>query len=252
MSALLEVRELSRRFGGVTALSEVSFGVSEGEVVAMIGPNGAGKSTCFNIIDGQLRPDSGSVRLGAQDITRLRTPATARLGVGRTFQVAASFGSLSLAENIETAILARERAVFSLRHARRHTAGAEARDILDRVGMAEEAGQTAGRLNYGDVKRLELAIALAGRPRILLMDEPTAGMAPGERRQLMRLVEAIAREEGLSVLFTEHDMDVVFDHAERIIVLERGRVIADGTPQEVRADRRVQESYLGAVPAGDS
>jgi branched-chain amino acid transport system ATP-binding protein len=242
---VLDAGGLTRHFGGVRAVDGVSLQVAAGELLAMIGPNGAGKSTCFNLINGQLRADSGRVRIAGQDVTGRPPRAIWRLGVGRTFQIAAVFGSMTVAENLQTALLSHRRRLGGLwRRARTHDR-AGALQLLEEVGMAEFADRPCGTLAYGDAKRVELAIALVGRPRLLLMDEPTAGMAPEERGQLMALAARIARERGLAVLFTEHDMDVVFGHADRILVLDRGRVLAEGAPEAVRADARVQEVYLG-------
>ncbi|MCX7962050.1 MAG: ABC transporter ATP-binding protein [Burkholderiales bacterium] len=255
MRPLLEVANLAKAFGGLVAVDDVSFSLARGELLALIGPNGAGKSTCFNLISGQLAPDAGSVRLEGRAITGLSPRRIGRLGVGRTFQVAATFASMTVAENVQTAILARERRVFDVfsRAARAHRT--EALALLAEVGLAERADAPASTLAYGDAKALELAIALAQRPRLLLMDEPTAGMAPGERGALMALARRLVRERGLGVLFTEHSMDVVFAHADRILVMARGRLIAQGPPAQIRADARVHEVYFGsgrllASPAG--
>ena len=229
----LSVRNLAKSFGGVRAVRDLSFSVAAGERLAMIGPNGAGKSTCFNLINGQLQPDAGDVLLDGKS-SRGRPPRDlCRLGVGRTFQVAAIFGSMTVRENLQVAM-----------HARTGKQGS-AEKLLAQAGIAELAGRQCGELAYGDLKRVELAVALAGRPRLLLMDEPTAGMAPQERQALMDLVQGISREQGISVLFTEHDMDVVFRYADRVIVLAAGELIAQGAPAEVRADARVREVYLG-------
>ncbi|MFK8253772.1 ABC transporter ATP-binding protein [Ancylobacter terrae] len=241
----LEVRALSMAYGGVQALDAVSFSVARGELLALIGPNGAGKSTCFNIINGQIRPDSGSVRIGGRDVTGLGPRRIARLGVGRTFQIAAVFGSMTVLENVRTACLALAGRSFHLWREARPLFHAEAMALLDLVGLADRADSPAGALAYGDVKRLELAIALAGTPTLLLMDEPTAGMGPRERRDLIALVRRLVDQRGLAVLFTEHSMDVVFAHADRVVVLARGRVIADGDVASIRADPQVRAVYLG-------
>ncbi len=243
---VLAVEDLEKRFGGVQAVAGVSFSVSAGELLALIGPNGAGKSTCFNMLNGQLRPDAGSVRLDGQDITGMAPRAVWRRGVGRTFQITATFGSMTVRENVQMALLSHHHHLLQLWRpvARMDAAAADA--LLARVGMAEQATRPCGVLAYGDLKRVELAIALANDPKLLLMDEPTAGMAPQERIALMALTAEIARERGIAVLFTEHDMDVVFAHADRMLVLDRGRMIAQGSPAEVRADARVQEVYLGS------
>jgi branched-chain amino acid transport system ATP-binding protein len=242
---LLSVRDLSKAFGGVKALDAVTFTLAEGELLAMIGPNGAGKSTCFNILGGQLAPDSGSVSLAGEEITGLPPRRIWRLGVGRSFQITATFGSMTLAENIQVALLSEARRGLNLfsRAARLHREEAEA--LLERVGLAEQAGRATRELAYGDLKRLELAIALANDPRLLLMDEPTAGMAPAERGALMELAASLVEEKGVSILFTEHDMDVVFAHARRILVLNRGLLIAEGTAGEIRQNPEVREVYLG-------
>ena len=244
MSAL-EVRGLSKAYGGVQAVRDVSFSVDAGEVVALIGPNGAGKTTCFNLLNGQLRPDSGEIALAGRSVVGLRPHQVWRLGVGRTFQVTATFSSMTVRENVQVALLSHHRRLFSLWKPAGRFQVDEADALLARVGMQEQAARPCAVLAYGDLKRVELAVALANRPRLLLMDEPTAGMAPGERQTLMQLAAALALSERIAVLFTEHDMDVVFNFASRIIVLHGGEVIAAGAPDEVRADPRVREVYLG-------
>jgi branched-chain amino acid transport system ATP-binding protein len=246
MSALI-VRGLKKAFGGVRALDGIDFSVDEGERVALIGPNGAGKSTCFHILGGQLAADAGEVEVFGRPLPVRRPGAIWRAGIGRTFQIAAVFGSMSVLETVVTVLLSAAGRQFSVSAAARRRAEPEALALLERVGMAEQAGRQAAVLAYGDVKRLELAMALAGHPRLLLMDEPTAGMAPAERGELMRLVGRVASERAMTVLFTEHDMDVVFAHARRILVLHRGRLLAAGTPETVRADPRVREVYLGGT-----
>jgi branched-chain amino acid transport system ATP-binding protein len=242
---LLQVDDLRKAFGGVQAVGGVSFAVARGEMLALIGPNGAGKSTCFNMVGGQIRPDAGVVRLGGRDITALPPRSICRLGVGRTFQITATFASMTVRENVQTALLAAAGQAFGLwRPARtRHVATADG--LLGRVGLEGQAERGAGVLAYGDLKRLELAVALASRPILLLMDEPTAGMATGERAALMDLTRRLATTDGIGVLFTEHDMDVVFGVADRILVLNRGELVAEGAPAVIRADRLVQEIYLG-------
>jgi branched-chain amino acid transport system ATP-binding protein len=244
----LEVTGLVKCFGAVRAVDGASFAVGDGEIVALIGPNGAGKTTCFNALDGQLRPDAGTVRLAGRDITGLPPRRVARLGVGRTFQVTQAYASMSVRENVQLALAAARRRVFACWPRLAELYRDEAQALLEPVGMAAQAERPCGLLAYGDLKRVELAVALAGAPRLLLMDEPTAGMAAAERLALMALVAGLARDRGLSVLFTEHDMDVVFGHADRVLVLDRGRVIADGLPAAVRADPRVRAVYLGDDP----
>ena len=243
----LAVSGLAKSFGAVRAVDGIGFGVGSGELVAMIGPNGAGKTTCFNMLNGQIAPDAGSIRLDGDEIQGLPPRRIWRMGVGRTFQVAATFGSMSVRENVQVALLSRRRRLgdFWRRAAAQHVAEADA--LLDRVGMLGQAGRPCAVLAYGDLKRTELAIALANDPRLLLMDEPTAGMAPRERNALMSLAVSIVRERGIAVLFTEHDMDVVFRHADRILVLDRGRIVAQGAPADVRANPEVRRIYLGSA-----
>ena len=241
----LVVRDLQRSFGGVQAVGGVSFTLRSGDLLALIVPNGAGKSTCFNLLNGQLRPDSGSVRLDGTELVGLPPRRIWALGVGRTFQITATFASMTVAENVQMVLLSRARRLFGLWHPAAAQFREPALGLLERVGMAAQADRPCGVLAYGDVKRVELAMALASEPTVLLMDEPTAGMAPAERLALMALTAELVRERGLAVLFTEHDMDAVFGHATRVLVLDRGRLIAEGSPDQVRADPRVQSVYLG-------
>lgn len=242
---LLQVRNLRKSFGGIEALANVSFTLEAGQMLALIGPNGAGKSTCFNVLGGQLRPDSGSVLLDGQELVGLSAARICRLGVGRSFQTAATFRSMTVLENIQTALLSRDRLLFNpWRRATRHAA-AEAMALLSQVHMADKAHEACGTLAYGDVKRVELAMALAHKPRLLLMDEPTAGMATNERHALMRLTRELADQQRIAVLFTEHSLDVVFKHADRIAVLVRGGLLAEGAPAAIAGNERVKAAYLG-------
>jgi branched-chain amino acid transport system ATP-binding protein len=248
MSAL-DVSGLRKSFGGVQAVRDVSFSVASGEMLALIGPNGAGKTTCFNMVGGQLRPDAGSVRLGAREIAGLPPRAICRLGVGRTFQITATFASMTVRENVQMALLSRHRRTWRPWTAARRLYAEPAQVLLAKLGLADQADRAAGLLAYGDLKRLDLAIALAHDPTLLLMDEPTAGMAPIERTALMRLVRDLATRHRLAVLFIEHDMDVVFTAANRILVLARGVLIAEGDAAAIRANPRVREVYLGSGTA---
>jgi branched-chain amino acid transport system ATP-binding protein len=245
MSAV-EVDNLAKVFGGLRAVDGVTLRVAPGERRALIGPNGAGKTTCFNLLNGQLLPDAGRVVLSGRDITGLAPRTVWALGVGRTFQITATFSSMTVRENVQMALLSHHGHAWSVRGRARDAFVGEADALLGQVGMAAQAERACGVLAYGDLKRVELAVALANAPKLLLMDEPTAGMSPSERIALMALTARIAREQGIAVLFTEHDMDVVFAHADRIIVLDRGRLIADGKADEVRANPAVQAVYLGA------
>ncbi|MFC0284020.1 ABC transporter ATP-binding protein [Camelimonas abortus] len=244
-AALLQAQGLCKGWGGVRAVDDVSFTVRAGEIVALIGPNGAGKSTCFNLINGQLKPDSGRVLLAGRDMTGASPADMFRAGVGRTFQVAAVFRSMTVRENVQTALASARRRSLLPWGAGRDFARAGAERLLALAGMAGHADRPAAELAYGDVKRLELAIALAGTPRLLLMDEPAAGMSLADRAALMQTVSRLVREQGIGVLFTEHDMEAVFAHADRILVLDRGRLIASGAPDAVRASPAVRAAYLG-------
>jgi len=245
MTAALETRGLTKAFGGLVAVNDVAFELRQGELLAMIGPNGAGKSTCFNMLMGQLKPTSGDVFLAGEKITGLAPRQVWRKGVGRTFQITATYASMTVVENVQMALMSHHRETLRLLPyaTRRHRDAAMA--LLDMVGMADQADRHCAVLAYGDLKRMELAIALAHQPSVLLMDEPTAGMAPKERIALMQLTADIVRDQGVSVLFTEHDMDVVFAHAHRIMVLNRGELIAEGSATEIRNNPMVQEVYLG-------
>ena len=243
--SVLEVAHLTKAFGGVKAVTDVSFALAAGEFLALIGPNGAGKTTCFNMLSGHLKPDSGSVKLGDTELVGLAPRRIWRLGVGRTFQITETFASMTVRENVQMALISHHRRTLAFAARATRLYRDEAAALLARVDMAGEAERPAAELAYGDVKRLELAIALAHAPTVLLMDEPTAGMAPAERGALMALTGDIVASEGVSVLFTEHDMDVVFAHADRILVLNRGSLIAEGTGEEIRANPLVREVYLG-------
>lgn len=247
MRAVLEAEGLVKRFGGVEALAGVSLSLREGESLALIGPNGAGKTTCFSLLSGELAPDAGRVRLFGRDVTGRGLRRRVRAGMGRTFQVPQLFASMTVAEAAGLALMAA--AGGGGRIAGRFRPPAETFALLERVGLAGLAARPAGRLAYGDRKRLDLALALAGRPRLLLMDEPAAGMAPAERAALIALLRAERERTGLALLFTEHDMQAVFGLADRILVLDRGRLIAEGPPAAIRADPRVQAVYLGGGEA---
>ena len=244
--SLLSVRELAKSFGGVKAVDGVDFDLAAGELLALIGPTGAGKSTLFNMVGGQLRPDAGSIQLGGTELASRKPRAIWRLGVGRTFQIAETFASLTAVENVQMALMSADRQLFSLWRRAAAYRRDDALALLDQVGMAAQAERPCSVLAYGDVKRVELAIALANAPRLLLMDEPTAGMAPAERQALMALAKRLVVERGIAVLFTEHSMDVVFAHADRILVLARGRTIAEGPPAAIREHPAVREVYFGS------
>jgi branched-chain amino acid transport system ATP-binding protein len=243
---LLEVTGITKRFAGIAAVSNVSFSVAAGTMLALIGPNGAGKSTCFNMVGGQLRPDAGQVRLDGTTISGSAPRTIWRLGVGRTFQITATFASMTVQENVQMALLSHQRALWGVWTRARKLNVAEAQELLAQVGLATQGHRAAGVLAYGDLKRLELAMALASGPKLLLMDEPTAGMAAAERVALMHLTRDITHRRGMAVLFTEHDMDVVFGIADRILVLHRGELVAEGDGDAIRANALVREIYLGS------
>ena len=255
MSApVLAVENLQKSFAGFRAVDGVSFTVGSGEMVALIGPNGAGKTTVFNMINGQTPLDGGRVLLDGRDVTGAGPRALWQAGVARTFQITATFASMTVAENVTVALLPGTGSPASLRSSSLSSSSLApavpahreaAMALLAEVGMNGGTERICGTLAYGDLKRVELAMALANRPRLLLMDEPTAGMAPGERGELITLVSRLARERGTAVLFTEHDMDIVFGHAGRILVMNRGQLIAAGAPADVRANAIVRDVYLG-------
>jgi branched-chain amino acid transport system ATP-binding protein len=244
--SLLKVSGLGKSFGGVRAVDGVNFELAPGELLALIGPNGAGKSTTFNMVNGQLRADAGSIVLDGHELIGKTPRDIWRLGVSRTFQIAETFASLTVVENVQMALLSADRKLFSMwRRAADHQRE-RALELLDQVSMKAQADRPCSVLAYGDVKRVELAMAMANDPKLLLMDEPTAGMAPKERNNLMALTKQLVIDRGMAVLFTEHSMDVVFAYADRMIVLARGRLIAEGKPLEIRDDPKVQEVYFGS------
>ena len=244
--SLLKVSGLGKSFGGVRAVDGVHFELAPGELLALIGPNGAGKSTTFNMVNGQLRADTGSILLDGHELIGKTPREIWRLGVSRTFQIAETFASLTVVENVQMALLSADRKLFAMwRRAADHQRE-RALALLDQVSMKAQADRPCSVLAYGDVKRVELAIAMANDPKLLLMDEPTAGMAPKERNNLMALTKELVLDRGMAVLFTEHSMDVVFAYADRMIVLARGRLIAEGKPLAVRDDPKVQEVYFGS------
>jgi branched-chain amino acid transport system ATP-binding protein len=242
---------LKKHFGGLQAVNGVDLGVPDGDLRAIIGPNGAGKTTLFNLITGDLPHDSGQIYFRGEEVSGLAPQDLCRRGIGRTFQVTSIFRRLTALENVQTALLSHHRRHYDILRPARRLYREAAMALLERVGLAGQAAKPSGILAHGDQRRLELAIALASEPSLLMLDEPTAGMAARERHEIMALAADIARAAGLTILFTEHDMDVVFAVAKRITVLHQGAVIAEGTPLEVRANPEVQRVYLGhrAAPA---
>lgn len=242
---MLDVEHLTKSFSGFTAVNRVSLHVAQGEIHAVIGPNGAGKSTLFNLITGHLAADDGAVRFEGEMISGLPPHAIVRRGVGRSFQRISVFPRLSVSENVQIAVLAKDKQEFCFWKPLLGRGLDAVSELLGTVGLVEDADVIAGELSYGKQKQLELALALAGEPRILLLDEPTAGMSPRETEDSIALIGRVVRERGVTLLFTEHDMTVVFGIATRISVLHHGEIIASSSPDEVRANEAVQEVYLG-------
>lgn len=242
---MLQVEGVTKTFDGFAAVQDVSLAVAKTTVAAVIGPNGAGKTTLFHLITGHLPADCGRILLEGRDVTGLRARRIARLGISRSFQRANIFPRLTAFANVQAAVLAHRGQGLNLLRRVEGLLRDETDAVLARVGLGDVAHEVAGRLSYGDQKRLELGLALASEPRLLLLDEPTAGMSPAETRATIGLIERIAAERELTVLFTEHDMGMVFAIARQITVLHQGRVIASGPPAAVKEDPRVRSVYLG-------
>ena len=245
-TAVLELRELTRRFGPFTAVGGVDLEVTENSIHSVIGPNGAGKSTLFRLISGILRPSAGLVRFAGEDVTGLRPHRVARRGLSQSFQITSLFARLSVLENVQAAIVSRSHRSADVMSWFHWSTRREALELLERVGLDFAAELPAQILSHGDQRALEMAVALATRPRMLLLDEPTAGMSPFETARMVELVGRLRAEEGLTVLFSEHDMDVVFGISDRVTVMAQGQVIADGPAAEVRNNDEVMAVYLGS------
>ena len=243
--AILKVEHLNKSFGGLMATCDVSFEMQPGELSAIIGPNGAGKSTFFNLLTGYHRADSGKILFQGKDITNWPPHSISRLGIARAFQVSNIYLALTTYENVRQAILAQQKRTLNLFTPAHRLAKKETTELLEVAGLSLHAYRIAGNLSQGDKKRLELAIALGSKPDLLFLDEPTAGMSRDETYETMNLVKRLNQEMNLTILFTEHDMAVVFGYARRLTVLHQGSIIAQGSPEEVRANETAQKIYLG-------
>ncbi len=245
MTQMLSIKGLWKSFAGFVATRDVHLELNAGETHAIIGPNGAGKTTFFNLITGHLRPDRGTVTFEGKSLVGLAPEKIVRMGIARSFQRINIYPRLTVFENVQVALIAHAGQQWNLFRLGRSMYREETADLLRLVGLTDEAPEIGGELSYGKQKQLELAIALASQPRLLLLDEPTAGMSPQETAEAIAQVRDIVRARGLTLLFTEHDMSVVFGIAERISVLHHGEIIASGTPDEVRNDPEVKRVYLG-------
>lgn len=245
---ILKTVGLTKVFGEMRAVDDVSLEFAKGQMTAVIGPNGAGKSTLFNLITGKLVPSGGRVYFKGEDITGKPPYKIVQAGVGRAFQITSIFPGLTTTENVRMGILAyRQKSTYLFQSVGKLDGiNRDVMEALEAAGLHEERDTIAGAMSHGDQKRLDIVLALTNRPQLLLLDEPTAGMNPEERRGLIALIRAIARDQGVTVIFTEHDMDIVFSVAERIVVMQQGRIIADGDINSVKSNKQVREAYLGA------
>lgn len=242
---MLEVRGLSKSFGGFLAVNKAALDVSKGEIVAVIGPNGAGKTTLFNLVTGILKPDEGQVIFKGEDITGLPAHRTCKKGITRSFQVVNIFSRLTVFENVRISILSQQGKTYRWFAPSREFVNKETGEILESVGLINKKDNVCGALSHGDQKVLEIAIALAGKPELLILDEPTAGMSPEETARCIDLIKRLSQSLGLTILFCEHDMELVFAIAQRIMVMVRGSTIVQGLPDDVRRNQQVQDAYLG-------
>ncbi len=242
---MLRVEGIRKSFGGFTAVNGVNLDVRKGEIVAVIGPNGAGKTTLFNLITGILRPDGGKILFKGEEITGLPAHRICKRGMTRSFQVVNIFSRLTVFENVQIAILSRQGKTFTLFSPSKKMVIRETSEILASVGLSDRRDHVCGALSHGDQKVLEIAIALAGAPNLLILDEPTAGMSPEETGRCIDLIRQLSARLGLTILFCEHDMELVFAMAHRIMVMVRGATLVQGLPEEVRCNREVQDAYLG-------
>jgi len=241
----LVLENVAKNFGGLKAVDRLSMTLKKGEILGLIGPNGAGKSTFFNLLTGYHKADSGKVFFKGKEITNHPPHRIARLGIARAFQVSNIYLALTTYENVRQAVLARQKKTLNFFTPAQRLAKEETLELLDVTGLAQHADRVAGNLSQGDKKRLELAIALGSKPELLFLDEPTAGMSGEETHETMKLVKSLNQKMELTILFTEHDMSVVFGYARRLTVLHLGSIIAEGSPEEVRSNEMAQKIYLG-------
>ena len=243
--SVLIVEDLSRNFGGVQAVKDVNLAVPAGQLRAVIGPNGAGKSTFFNLLTGYIPCNSGRILFRGKDVTGLPPHSLCRLGLGRTFQINSIFASATVLENVQVALLSHRRRIWNMWAAADKLLVREAEELLTTLGLEDRAEKLGSELSYGDRRRLEVALALACEPQLLLLDEPTAGMSIPDKPGMVELIRKVSRERGVTVILIEHDMDIVFSVADEITVLHQGAVVAQGTPQEIKSNEQVQQIYLG-------
>lgn len=242
---VLQVEKIEKSFDSFKAVNQTNLTVGKGKLVAVIGPNGAGKTTLFNLITGQLKSDKGRIIFKGQDITGLLPYQICKKGISRSFQIVNIFPKLTVFECVQVAVLSQQRLSFNFFSPARNLVVKETVDILKSVGLSDKAEATGNSLSHGDQKVLEIAIALGNKPELLILDEPTAGMSPEETRDTIGLIKQVASSQGLTVLFCEHDMEVVFSIAQEIMVMHQGRSIIQGEPHEVRSNKEVQDAYLG-------
>ena len=249
---ILQVEGLKKYFGGVHAVEDVFLQLREGEIRAVIGPNGAGKTTFFNVVCGKYPPTSGKVFLMGMDVTGLPPHRISRLGLGKSFQITNIFLGLTVFENVQAAVISFQKkgGNFLTPASRLKEINDEVMEILKAVGLERKEASPSISLSHGEQRHLEIGLALAGRPKILLLDEPTAGMTPYESILTMELIGKLVKEKGVTILFAEHDMDVVFSVTDRITVMNQGRVIAEGIPEEIKQHQEVRDVYLGRTYAG--
>jgi branched-chain amino acid transport system ATP-binding protein len=242
---MLEVREVCKSFSGFTAVNRANLEVNRGEIVAVIGPNGAGKTTLFNLVTGILKPDGGQILFKGEEITGLPVHKTCKKGITRSFQVVNIFSRMTVFENVRISVLSQQGKTGNWFTPSRNLVNQETSEILERVGLIAKKATVCGVLSHGDQKVLEIAIALAGKPELLILDEPTAGMSPEETTRCIDLIKHLSEKLGLTILFCEHDMEIVFGIANRVMVMVRGTTLIQGSRDEVRSNQAVQDAYLG-------